>query len=223
MPQDTPQALAGARTDDVERRLGDGDEPRAPGCHRVQHPVMRLDGLGAALDAGRERLEQVPRHLGVRVDDDDGVGPGFLAAPAEREVQRVTLAALGVIAALDDLRTCGARHRGGRVGAIVGHDHDVEAVRGPVEPPRARHRAFDDRLLVVRRHDDVETQLAGGSGRRSWRARQQGRHQEIRTGADGGHAQRHQDQDPRDGERAMHIRCSAIPRRSTISRGWPRP
>jgi hypothetical protein len=189
-----PEALARLRTQRVEQRERERQQARAPPGVRVLHAVVRLHGIGPALDARGARFQQVGCHLGVGVHDHDGVGEPLRAAPREREGERVALAAHVRLEAREHGRARGASDRGGLVAAVVRDDHHAEPVARPVQCVEAREAAADNARLVVRRHQHVEAQGARRTRRRREPPRAQREHEQVDAHGERGQRQEHQDE-----------------------------
>ena len=91
----------------------------------------------------------------IGVDDQDGVElhSGCLQ-PVVEPVERGTLAGLRRIDAHVDVEAATAHDVVGAIGAVIGNHVNLKMIRWIVEVPEAVQRAADDRLLVVRGHQD---------------------------------------------------------------------
>ena len=94
---------------------------------------MRLYDFGAHLNASGKRLKQIRRHLGVGIDNNDGVGKTVRLARFEGKFQRLTFTAVCGVVALQHFGAGGARDLRSRIAAIIGDHEYTETIRGPIE------------------------------------------------------------------------------------------
>ena len=129
----------------------------------IEDAVLRLHGLGPALDPRRKGLQQVRRDLGVGIHHHHGVRETVLGTVGERVGERVALAPQRQVMPFEYLRAGGARHLRGAIAAVVGDDdHPKPGVR-PVDRQQAQRGPRDAGFLVMRRDEHVETQAARGA------------------------------------------------------------
>ena len=155
----------------VARGEGDGTQPCAGRLAGVADAVLPLHRLGAALERGVDRAEELRSDDGVGIDDNDGVDAigrcCWTEQPVDRRRQRRALAA-HVSVELVDGRPGGSRQLGGAVGAVVGDHVDLVVGRRVVHRSQGVERLGDHLLLVVGGNEDGE---AAGARRRRLRAR----------------------------------------------------
>ena len=145
------------------QRPGRRDEPVVHAVHAAGQPPdtvqVQLRHGGTGQHAGRTaRGDECPHRLGVHLDVGVQVHAGKGPAGLVAKSQRVRLARHRC---LDHAGARLVRERGGAVRAGVGHHHEVElAGAGAGEHPA--QVTGDDRLLVVRGHDDADHRYHGG-------------------------------------------------------------
>ena len=147
-----------ARGDPVGDRVHPGD----PGVVRVLRVEVGLDDALALEEPVVELGEDVRGDDVVGVDHDDGVevalvGEGVL----HREADGLVLAAQVGVVALEDGRAGRAGVGGGRVGAVVGDDEDLEELARVVDGEDALDGLRDHLLLVVGGDEERERLLRG--------------------------------------------------------------
>ncbi len=113
--------------------------------------------MRALLHARRKGFDQAGRDFRIRVDNHHGVCPVLVTANLERQLQRVSFAAIIRVSSLQHSHAGRSRNPGSAVATVVGnHDHAVLVMR-PVESSQTCETSGNHGSLVMRRHDDVET------------------------------------------------------------------
>ena len=121
----------------------------------IVNSVVALSCSCSSIERGRNVSQEIGTKRRIGVNDQDGVElhSGCLQ-PVVEPVERGTLAGLRRIDAHVDIEAATAHDVVGAIGAVIGNHVNLIMIRWIVEVPEAVQRAADDRLLVVRGHQD---------------------------------------------------------------------
>src|SRR5262249_4056099 len=126
--------------------------------------------------------EQVGRNDGVRIDDDDRVGPTLGQDSLEGIGEGIAFSTPPLVLPNEHLRPGALRPGRGEVRAIVGADGHAEKLRWIVDGTKTFDRISDTGLLVVSRDDDFKAMVRESIGRWPQAARQQGQQKQVTGG-----------------------------------------